>query len=83
MAKFPRPDMISEGEVKNGVIGQNPNYTSNESGRPMPWSGRKVRVQIGEDQATFGLEEIGWQSPMCDENPATATSSPIERVTKF
>lgn len=72
MARFPRPDMVADGESKTGVVAQTPNYTSRADGRPIYSIGtfaqmdgqRRTPNQRIEHGAVFGLEELGWESPV-------------------
>lgn len=76
-SKFPNADMISDGEVKNGVISQNPNYTSRENGRPgqigYPFAAlisdadsysKMAKNQGVGEQTVHGMEEVDYESPM-------------------
>ena len=55
--------MVADGESKTGVVAQTPNYTSRADGRPKSYSGKMPDQKI-EHGAVFGLEELGWESPM-------------------
>ena len=63
MARFPRPDMVSDGEIQSGVISQSQNVTSRVSGRPYG----STKNQKGEENAIYGMESVGWESPLHGE----------------
>ena len=65
MARFPRSDMVGEGENKEGVVSQHVNCTSRFDGRPVNWGAGPSVQKVGPN-ALFGLEEVGWESPMHD-----------------
>lgn len=74
MAKFPSASMIADGEIKNGVISQNPNYTSHENGQSNCCSGNPISFgesmkstpqhQMVREGSLHGLEEVTWESPL-------------------
>ena len=72
MAKFPRPDMVGDGEIKNGLISRHHNTSSFLDGHPancgcigclatLRSSKRTQKVVAG---AVYGMESIGWDSPL-------------------
>lgn len=77
--KFPQASLIAEGEIKRGVIAQNPDYTSKLDGMPSygfnmlggSYSDHSTKNNSGLMEGSIhGLEEVGWESPLrCDELP--------------
>ena len=66
-SRFPSAEMISEGEIKGGVISQNPDYTSRENGVPKTWDDRQSEHQTVGSGSVHGMEEVDWQSPMFND----------------
>ena len=72
MARFPRPDMVGDGEIKNGLVSRHHNTSSFLDGHSagcgcigcLERLTSERRTQKVEAGAVYGGEGVGWDSPL-------------------